>query len=696
MKNMKRKILFISFVFLMMTMIVPMEKVLASQKTSKYTGLDVKDDKRKNQVAALDEKENTEDQTYELKFLIDEEYGDVADVIVRCKYQEIIEEVGYIGKLEYSNIWPSIKERKTVNGTEVSVLIDDDSYYKESDKYIFLIITDKYLFPVYFNELPNKETIELVPNNEYISLPDVELKDSDSFETQYYDWNILTEEGIPTSLNEIGNFREHPTNFETIKVPYGKYNMLVNGEDEKNVYTMIKTDIELNDSINIVEFNMNELCEVDININNNTTGSPFKFNDTTTGSSFRISSFSTSSYDMVERQREVNLHGDVDKIYTTRNAGSRAYVNLETEQAWEYMYSVPKINFNKESVDINLSTKLSIESSFNLANALSGDGIMTMINYDITDIYENTVEYLSIKDKYRELDFNVEVKDSGNNIVDGVVEQFVVGQYFLYTQDLNGEYYITSRLDDSIIPIEELTQKIIIENGRIKEIEGLSNDASLKSIKLDNIEIEGFNPDIFEYNVKIASDEIPEIVAEANDSNARVYDPQIDNLIARITVGSESDISRKVYTINFEIEEKKNTPGNSGGGIFIPSIPEEIDLKQYEEKVEKKYKGFEKFKSLEKVSTEKEFTISVSKSLFNDKTEKGAVIERINKYFKLVDMDEDKKIESVISIDNDKTIKLKPKSKLKPGHVYLIVIHKEFSLNGKQLNEGATCLVTVE
>ncbi len=552
----------------------------------------------------VEEPQDIEKESYQIKFSIGKDIGRVIDAKVYCKSPILVN-----GKIEYKVIPIETRELYKNNEVELSILIDKDKYI-EADKYVFLISTDKYLFPVYLSELTNNKEIKLVPNEKYNLFPKIKLEGikSNYFRQGSSYLYIITDENIPLPVKVLyESFR-----YNKFKVPFGKYSLQVNGTCYGNYYVLLKTDIEITENTNIIEFNNDELCQVNIRMDNEVISTPVKVN---------YDMF--SGYGTLEELYNFRVYHLNEKNYTTRNIKTNLNIEMQLKEDWTIEYTVNEIDFNREVVDIDLSSELSISPSILKTGKIANLVRDSYGNSVICRRYENDVYF---KD-------SIEVRNMNNELVDVPKDKENSNMWDI--QGLNGEYYVTSRVEDFVMPIKEITKKILVKNGKVLEIDG---------------------------------------VPQYNEENKNTDNTSSSGSVSGGGGGSSSGSSN----------------------VSITKTPHKIDLKEYEKKVEKKYVNHERLKSLEEVSRDKEFKVRVNKALYNDKNQKEIAIERIKECFKLIDMDDKEEKEFLVSIEDDKTIKLKPKFKLKKGHVYLLVIDKSFSVNGNELSKGSTCVITVK
>jgi len=86
----------------------------------------------------------------------------------------------------------------------------------------------------------------------------------------------------------------------------------------------------------------------------------------------------------------------------------------------------------------------------------------------------------------------------------------------------------------------------------------LNNDATLKELLVDGVQIAGFDPSITSYNISLPAGTtiVPTVTATANDSKATVSIEPAASLpgTTKVIVIAEDGKTQKIYTINFEVK----------------------------------------------------------------------------------------------------------------------------------------------
>lgn len=94
---------------------------------------------------------------------------------------------------------------------------------------------------------------------------------------------------------------------------------------------------------------------------------------------------------------------------------------------------------------------------------------------------------------------------------------------------------------------------VTVTAGDIQTVYTISflTDSSIKSLRVNGIQVSGFSPDIYTYNVYIPSGVTPVVSVIPNDPNAPVSITQADTVPGQAKAVIGSGISQTVYTINF-------------------------------------------------------------------------------------------------------------------------------------------------
>ena len=120
------------------------------------------------------------------------------------------------------------------------------------------------------------------------------------------------------------------------------------------------------------------------------------------------------------------------------------------------------------------------------------------------------------------------------------------------------------------------------ESFTYRESTQLSNDATLSDLTLDGVTIAGFNPSTLNYNIVLPTNTTiaPVVDAIVNDPGANITSiTQASSLpgTATVTVISEDEITTKVYTINFTVDQSStaivsvaNKSGVNGSTVTVP------------------------------------------------------------------------------------------------------------------------------
>jgi len=105
----------------------------------------------------------------------------------------------------------------------------------------------------------------------------------------------------------------------------------------------------------------------------------------------------------------------------------------------------------------------------------------------------------------------------------------------------------------------EKTEKVVIGDisDEDKVVVGSSSDATLSSLKLDNVAVEDFSKNDTYYVVKLKNDDIPKVTAKATNSDAEVEIIQATDIpgYASVVVTSSDKKATKTYTIRFLLED---------------------------------------------------------------------------------------------------------------------------------------------
>ena len=107
-------------------------------------------------------------------------------------------------------------------------------------------------------------------------------------------------------------------------------------------------------------------------------------------------------------------------------------------------------------------------------------------------------------------------------------------------------------------------EKIVVDdeiNGEKVVVDDASSDATLKSIKYDNISIKDFDKDNTYYVVELENgDKIPTVTAKANHPGAKVTVTQADEIpgYAKIVVKAEDGVTKEVYYVKFVVADDKD------------------------------------------------------------------------------------------------------------------------------------------
>jgi len=278
----------------------------------------------------------------------------------------------------------------------------------------------------------------------------------------------------------------------------------------------------------------------------------YSFLDGTIDSGWTILNDDPEGYSVVP-EMGLRLPTQDSDMYSTGTSWKNVFVR-PVEGDWEvvsavYYSIVPYANYQQNALLVWQDEDNYIKLDYEYNNG----SLFFQFGQEVSSSFTSvaTVTYNAPADT--PLNIFYKIKKTGNNYtgyysLDGT-NYTVVGSTTLSLQNIQIGFFATKNSSNDTIDT-------YVKYVEIKRI--LNNDATLKELLVDGVQIAGFDPSITSYDITLPAGTtiVPTVTATANDSKAAVSIEPAESLpgTTNVIVTAEDGITKKIYQINFEVE----------------------------------------------------------------------------------------------------------------------------------------------